>query len=145
MKARPCRTNGKIACADAKPRHAEGIYWHEGVERVESEMPVVTEDLFAESTWALFGLTRRQLAVTGAVSGAAVGSGVDLAVGGTSFLLGAGIGPRSARQAACSAAAQLAASGFSDARSAARPQASAQFAMPRFPGSSSAGPGPIIR
>ncbi len=83
----------KLRQREAEARHrVEEIYWHAGAERIESEMPVMTDDLFAERTWALFGLTRRQLAATGAMSGAAVGSGVDLAVGGTSFLLGAGIG-----------------------------------------------------
>ena len=49
-------------------------------------------ELFAEESWQLFGLSRQQLVVTGALSGAVAGSGVDLLLGGASLLLGAGIG-----------------------------------------------------
>ena len=40
----------------------------------------------------LFGLTRRQLIATGALGGAAAGGVIDLAVHGTSLLLGSGLG-----------------------------------------------------
>ena len=49
-------------------------------------------DIFTSENWEVFGLSRHQLAMTGAVSGAAAGSGVDLALGGSSLFLGAGLG-----------------------------------------------------
>ena len=46
---------------------------------------ILQEDLFSDRTWEFLGLTDRQLVVAGAISGAAVGAGVDLAAGGVSF------------------------------------------------------------
>ncbi|MGI9324236.1 MAG: GTPase/DUF3482 domain-containing protein [Pseudomonadales bacterium] len=53
---------------------------------------LLASELFAQESWRLFGLSRQQLLVTGALSGAVAGSGVDLLLGGASLLLGAGIG-----------------------------------------------------
>ena len=49
-------------------------------------------DLFSEETASVFGLSRKELLVTAAVSGAATGAGVDLLFGGTTLLLGTGLG-----------------------------------------------------
>ncbi|MFO7765883.1 MAG: GTPase/DUF3482 domain-containing protein [Pelovirga sp.] len=46
---------------------------------------ILQEDLFSERTWEFLGLSDRQLVVAGAVSGAAIGVGIDLAAGGVSF------------------------------------------------------------
>ena len=70
----------------------ETLYRFHRIEREESGVPIVDQDLFTGEAWELFGLSRQQLAVTGAVSGAVAGSGVDLILGGASLLLGAGIG-----------------------------------------------------
>ncbi|MEM6708931.1 MAG: GTPase/DUF3482 domain-containing protein [Pseudomonadota bacterium] len=53
---------------------------------------VIDAELFAEETWQLFGLSRQQLVVTGAVSGGVLGSGFDLLLGGSSLMLGASVG-----------------------------------------------------
>ncbi len=75
------------------------LYHHEALEVVESLDPVVNlaqdqlrEDLFSERIFTLFGLSRTQLLMTGAASGALAGSGFDLITGGASLLLGAGVG-----------------------------------------------------
>ncbi len=72
-------------------REIEKLYQHKNLEREESELgrPVFQEDLFAESTWNMLGLTPGQLLTLGAVTGAAIGGTLDAAVGGSSFLAGA--------------------------------------------------------
>jgi len=49
-------------------------------------------DLFSTSTWSFLGLTRRQLIVSGGLSGAAVGSLMDMAAGGGALGLPTAIG-----------------------------------------------------
>lgn len=68
------------------------IYRHETLSREETGHLIHDVDMFARENWEVFGLSRSQLAMTGAISGAAAGGGFDLAVGGTSLLLGTGIG-----------------------------------------------------
>ena len=46
---------------------------------------ILHEDLFNEKTWQFLGLSKRQVAVAGGLSGAAVGAGIDLAHIGLSF------------------------------------------------------------
>jgi hypothetical protein len=48
--------------------------------------------VFSERSFSVFGLSTAQLALTGAASGAVAGTVVDVAAGGTSLLLGAGVG-----------------------------------------------------
>jgi len=67
-------------------------YNHGHLERHEQRVQLLDDDLFSRQTWVLFGLTRRQLIATGALGGAAAGSVIDLAVHGTSLLLGSGLG-----------------------------------------------------
>jgi hypothetical protein len=68
------------------------IYSHKSLERHEPLVQLLEDDLFSRQTWLLFGLTRQQLIATGALGGAAAGSVIDLAVHGTSLLLGSGLG-----------------------------------------------------
>lgn len=49
------------------------------------EADLITGDLFAKRVWKLLGLTRRQLATLGAISGGILGLGADAATGGISF------------------------------------------------------------
>ncbi len=46
---------------------------------------ILQEDLFSEKTWEFLGLNSSQLIMAGALSGAAVGAGVDVAAAGLSF------------------------------------------------------------
>ena len=77
-------------------RHArdrvEQTYHHRALARCGPELAAVHEDLFEERTWRLFGLDRAVLAGLGVTGGGAAGLGVDAALGGASFLLGAAIG-----------------------------------------------------
>jgi len=53
---------------------------------------VLTDDLFSERSFVVFGLSTKQLAMTGAATGAVAGGVIDVAAGGASLLLGAGLG-----------------------------------------------------
>ncbi len=46
---------------------------------------ILQEDLFSERTWEFLGLSDKQIIMAGAMGGAAVGAGVDLAAGGITF------------------------------------------------------------
>jgi len=46
---------------------------------------ILEEDLFSDKTWEFLGLTDKQLVLAGAISGATIGAGIDLAAGGISF------------------------------------------------------------
>ncbi len=46
---------------------------------------ILRQDLFSEKTWRFLGLDKRQLIMTGGLSGAALGAGLDLAAAGITF------------------------------------------------------------
>jgi len=70
----------------------EAIYRHRRVTREETELAVHDADLFSDTSWRAFGLTRAQLAQYGAAWGGAIGAAIDMMVGGFSFFLGAAVG-----------------------------------------------------
>ena len=70
----------------------QNLYGHTRLARDENAANIVSMDLFTQQGWELFGLSRTQILISGAVSGALAGSGVDVLLGGTSLLLGSGIG-----------------------------------------------------
>lgn len=72
--------------------NVERIYGHQDLDRETPVADIVDTDLFTKDNWEVFGLSRGQLAVTGAFSGAAAGGGIDLVLGGASLALGAGVG-----------------------------------------------------
>jgi hypothetical protein len=76
----------------AEQRTVQEIYRHPGIAAREASSAALTEDVFSERSFSVFGLSTTQLAMTGAASGAVAGGLVDAALGGASLLLGAGIG-----------------------------------------------------
>lgn len=72
----------------------EGLYRHGEAFQMARELarPVFDQDLFAEKTWDLFGLSPRQLLALYSLSGAAVGGVLDVSVGGSSLLAGSALG-----------------------------------------------------
>ncbi|MGA1236560.1 MAG: GTPase/DUF3482 domain-containing protein [Limisphaerales bacterium] len=70
----------------------EALYSHRQLERRETELSWLEEDLFSEKTWLIFGLSRKELAATGAMGGAAAGALIDAHLAGASLLLGALVG-----------------------------------------------------
>jgi hypothetical protein len=85
-------TQDLIAMEQRCRSDVEQIYNYRHLERHEAVVQLLDEDLFARQTWDLFGLTRQQLIAAGSVGGAAAGGVIDLAVGGASLLMGAGLG-----------------------------------------------------
>ncbi len=73
-------------------RQVQSIYRHERLVLDDAGAQILGMELFTEEGWDLFGLSRTQLLITGAMTGALAGLGVDALVGGASLLLGAGIG-----------------------------------------------------
>jgi hypothetical protein len=73
-------------------RAVQEIFRHAGLEARESAAAYLIDDVFSSQSFNVFGLSTAQLALTGAASGAVVGSVLDVALGGASLMLGAGIG-----------------------------------------------------
>lgn len=68
------------------------LYGHSNLSSAADEFEVLNEDLFSQTSWKVFGLTQRQLALYGAGWGAVLGGGLDLMVGAMSFGTGALLG-----------------------------------------------------
>ena len=91
---------GQLRRREKRSRDAvEAVYDHHGLDRREGstaeaarEDEALAGDLFSQEAWLMFGLRRRDLVLAGAGGGAAAGGTLDVAAGGTSFLLGAAIG-----------------------------------------------------
>jgi hypothetical protein len=75
-------------------RRVEGLYGHAAAVFEESALarPVLAQDLFAEETWRVLGLSPGQLVAASALAGATAGGVLDAAVGGASFLAGTVLG-----------------------------------------------------
>lgn len=73
-------------------RNVQTIYRWGRLSLQDSATQLLAADLFASSSWQLFGLSETKLLISGVVSGALAGGGVDAMLGGASLLLGAGIG-----------------------------------------------------
>ena len=70
----------------------QGFYRHQTLAREEPGQALIDTDLFTDSGWELFGLSRERLLITGALTGALAGGGIDALLGGASLAIGAGIG-----------------------------------------------------
>ncbi|MEA3456036.1 MAG: GTPase/DUF3482 domain-containing protein [Campylobacterota bacterium] len=67
--------------------------WHHSKLEKEEMISLFGEmDLFSKESASLFGLSKKEMMLTGATAGALAGSGVDLALGGTSLMMGSAIG-----------------------------------------------------
>jgi hypothetical protein len=99
----------KVRRLERRARRAvQEIYRHGDTELKDVQGALLSEDVFSERSFRIFGLSRRQLAITGAASGAAAGGLIDAAVGGASLLLGAGIGAALGAAGALGGASRLA-------------------------------------
>jgi hypothetical protein len=58
----------------------------------DTERALLDEDLFSQQTWLAFGLRPRDVVAAAAAAGAATGGWLDVALGGSSLLLGAAVG-----------------------------------------------------
>ena len=73
-------------------RRIRALYKHNIFSYELPPQSILAEQLFAERTWSLLGLSRNQVAVAGAVGGAVVGAKLDLLTAGLSFGLFTGLG-----------------------------------------------------
>jgi GTPase Era involved in 16S rRNA processing len=70
----------------------EKIWNHVKIEKEQAILGFEGLDLFSEESASVFGLTRKELIVTAATSGAVTGAGIDLLFVGHTFFLGGAIG-----------------------------------------------------
>ena len=70
----------------------EKIWNHDHLQKVQESLLFDSMDLFSKESASIFGLTRKELLITGATGGAVTGAGVDLLFGGSTLLLGSAIG-----------------------------------------------------
>ncbi|MFU8817651.1 MAG: GTPase/DUF3482 domain-containing protein [Pseudomonadales bacterium] len=76
----------------ATRQRVQSLYRHQSLQLEEASTELLGADIFTQEGWELFGLSRTQLLLSGALSGAVAGGGVDALLGGASLFLGAGIG-----------------------------------------------------
>ena len=73
-------------------KNIEHIWNHEHLKKEQISLPFEGMDLFSQESASIFGLTRKELLITAATSGAVTGAGIDLLFAGHTLLLGAGVG-----------------------------------------------------
>ncbi len=73
-------------------KHIEEIWNHDHLQTEKKVLTFEGMDLFSEETASVFGLTRKELLITGVTSGAVTGAGIDLLFAGHTLLLGGVIG-----------------------------------------------------
>ena len=73
-------------------KNIEKIWKHEHLEKDKNPLLFEGMDLFSEESASVFGLTRKELLITGVTSGAVTGAGIDLVLAGHTLFLGGAIG-----------------------------------------------------
>jgi hypothetical protein len=87
------RLQGRIRQREETARRSvQDLYHHRALATQEQGVGLLAEDLFSARSFVVFGLSTTQLAMTGAATGAVAGGAIDIAAGGASLLLGAGVG-----------------------------------------------------
>jgi GTPase Era involved in 16S rRNA processing len=77
---------------DESQKKIEKIWNHDHLQKEQESLLFEGMDLFSKESASIFGLTRKELLITGATGGAVTGAGVDLLLGGSTLLLGSAIG-----------------------------------------------------
>ncbi|MGU9957705.1 MAG: DUF3482 domain-containing protein [Arenicellales bacterium WSBS_2016_MAG_OTU3] len=87
------RLQHELREAEAKTRRqVENIYDYKNLATKGNSFELLQADLFSKESQEMFGLSKHQLITAGLLGGGAAGSGFDLLTGGSSLLLGAGVG-----------------------------------------------------
>jgi len=73
-------------------KKVEKIWHHENLEKAQQTLLFDGMDLFSKESASLFGLSRKELLITGTTGGAMTGAGIDLLLGGSTLFLGSAIG-----------------------------------------------------
>jgi len=83
----------KILSLEQEERVAiEKIWNHANIEKSEERLELDEVGLFSKESASIFGLSQKEIMVTGASAGALTGAGFDLMVGGSSLFVGSLIG-----------------------------------------------------
>ncbi len=77
---------------EVSQKKIEKIWNHDHLQKEQESLLFEGMDLFSKESASIFGLTRKELLITGATGGAVTGAGVDLLMGGSTLLLGSAIG-----------------------------------------------------
>jgi hypothetical protein len=73
-------------------QNIEKIWHYTHLEKDQATLMFDGMDLFSRQSASIFGLTRKEMILTGMATGAVAGAGVDLLFGGSTFLLGSAVG-----------------------------------------------------
>ncbi len=73
-------------------KEIEKIWNHDHLKKEQTLLEFEEMDLFSQESASLFGLTRKELIITGATSGAVTGAGIDLLFAGHTLFVGGAIG-----------------------------------------------------
>ncbi len=73
-------------------KNIESVWDHAHLHKEQTTLTFEDLDLFSEEAASVFGLTRKELIITGVTSGAVTGAGIDLLFAGHTLLLGGAIG-----------------------------------------------------
>lgn len=73
-------------------KRVEKIWHHDHLEKAQQALLFDGMDLFSKESASLFGLSRKELLITGTTGGAVTGAGIDLLLGGSTLFLGTAIG-----------------------------------------------------
>ncbi len=73
-------------------KSVEKVWNHDHLKTLQVSLMLEEMDLFSKESASIFGLTRKELLITGAGGGAVTGAGIDLLLGGSTLLLGSAIG-----------------------------------------------------
>jgi len=87
------RYKAKLRSFEEGSQHEiEQLWHHENLEKAQQALLFDGMDLFSKESASLFGLSRKELLLTGTTGGAVTGAGIDLLLGGSTFFLGSAIG-----------------------------------------------------
>ena len=77
---------------ELEQKRVEKVWHHENLEKAQQALLFDGMDLFSKESASLFGLSRKELLITGTTGGAMTGAGIDLLLGGSTLFLGSAIG-----------------------------------------------------
>ncbi len=77
---------------ELEQKRVETVWHHENLEKAQQALLFDGMDLFSKESASLFGLSRKELLITGTTGGAVTGAGIDLLLGGSTLFLGSAIG-----------------------------------------------------
>ncbi len=84
--------NKLVGYENIEKRTIEEIWKHKGIDKIEDELKLDEVGLFSQESASIFGLSEKELIITGASAGAITGAGVDLLFAGSTLFAASIIG-----------------------------------------------------